>query len=72
MASYRPLVRRLLGAFAVAALVCAPLAAARAQDDNPVVARANGVDIHLSDLAFAEEEIGSNMPQMPPDRSAII
>ena len=60
--------RRLLGAFAVAALVCAPLAAAaRAQDDNPVVARANGVDIHLSDLAFAEEEIGSNMPQMPPD-----
>ena len=68
MASYRPLVRRLLGAFAVAALVCAPLAAARAQDDNPVVARANGVDIHLSDLAFAEEEIGSNMPQMPPDQ----
>jgi peptidyl-prolyl cis-trans isomerase C len=68
MASYRPLVCRLLGAFAVAALVCAPLAAARAQDDNPVVARANGVDIHLSDLAFAEEEIGSNMPQMPPDQ----
>jgi peptidyl-prolyl cis-trans isomerase C len=68
MASYRPLVCRLLGAFAVAALVCAPLAAARAEDDNPVVARANGVDIHLSDLAFAEEEIGSNMPQMPPDQ----
>jgi peptidyl-prolyl cis-trans isomerase C len=33
-----------------------------------VVARANGVDIRLSDLAFAEEEIGSNMPQMPPDQ----
>ena len=68
MATYRPLVCRALGAFAVAALVCAPLAAARAQDDNPVVARANGVDIRLSDLAFAEEEIGSNMPQMPPDQ----
>jgi len=68
MATYRPLVCRLLAAFAVAALVCAPLAAARAQDDNPVVARANGVDIHLSDLAFAEEEIGNNMPQMPPEQ----
>ena len=68
MASYRPLVCRLLGAIAVAVLVSAPLAAARAQDDNPVVARANGVDIRLSDLAFAEEEIGSNMPQMPPDQ----
>jgi peptidyl-prolyl cis-trans isomerase C len=68
MATYRPLVSRLLGAFAVAALVIAPLAAARAEDDNPVVARANGVDIRLSDLAFAEEEIGSNMPQMPPDQ----
>jgi peptidyl-prolyl cis-trans isomerase C len=68
MATYRPLVSLLLGALAVAALVCAPLAAARAQDDNPVVARANGVDIRLNDLAFAEEEIGSNMPQMPPDQ----
>jgi peptidyl-prolyl cis-trans isomerase C len=68
MATYRPLVCRLLAAFAVAALVCAPLAAARAQGDNPVVARANGVDIHLSDLAFAEEEIGNNMPQMPPEQ----
>src|ERR1700728_3873115 len=55
------------GALAAAALLCAPLAAARAQD-NPVLARVNGVDIHQSDLAFAEEEIGSNMPQMPPEQ----
>ena len=33
-----------------------------------MVARANGVDIHESDLAFAEEEIGGNMPQMAPDQ----
>jgi peptidyl-prolyl cis-trans isomerase C len=57
----------MFGALAAAALLCAPLAAARAQD-NPVLARVNGVDIHQSDLAFAEEEIGSNMPQMPPEQ----
>jgi peptidyl-prolyl cis-trans isomerase C len=57
----------ILGALVAAALLCAPLAAARAQD-NPVLARVNGVDIHQSDLAFAEEEIGSNMPQMPPEQ----
>jgi peptidyl-prolyl cis-trans isomerase C len=62
---------RTLGALTVAAFLCAP-AASRAQDStqesNPVVARANGVDIHVSDLAFAEEEIGGNMPQMSPDQ----
>ena len=62
MASTRLPVSRTLGALAVAVFISAPLAAARAQD-NPVVARANGVDIHVSDLAFAEAEIGSNMPQ---------
>jgi peptidyl-prolyl cis-trans isomerase C len=66
MAFNRLVVCHLFGALAAAALLCAPIAAARAADDNPVVARANGVDIHESDLAFAEEEIGSNMPQMPP------
>jgi peptidyl-prolyl cis-trans isomerase C len=68
MASHRLHDCRLLAVLAVAALLCAPVTAARAQDDNPVVARANGVDIHASDLAFAEEEIGSNMPQMQPDQ----
>jgi peptidyl-prolyl cis-trans isomerase C len=55
------------GALVAAALLCAPLAAVHAQD-NPVLARVNGVDIHESDLAFAEEEIGSNMPQIPPEQ----
>jgi peptidyl-prolyl cis-trans isomerase C len=54
------------GALALAVAVCAPAAALRAQDDDAVVARVNGTDIHASDLAFAEEEIGSNMPQMAP------
>ena len=62
---------RALGALTVAALLCAPVGLARAQDadaDNPVVARANGVDIRANDLAFAEEEIGGNMPQMSSDK----
>src|SRR6202167_3088346 len=58
---------RIFCALVAAALLCAPLAAVRAQD-NAVIARVNGVDIHQSDLAFAEEEIGSNMPQMPPEQ----
>lgn len=59
---------RFLGLLAIVALVSAPTTSLRAQDD-PVVARANGVDIHQSDLALAEEEIGSNMPTtMTPDQ----
>ena len=42
--------------------------AARAADEDPVVARVNGVDIRQSDLAFAEEEIGGNMPTIPPEQ----
>jgi peptidyl-prolyl cis-trans isomerase C len=74
MASHRQLTGKIsglavqtFGALVAAALLCAPLAAVRAQD-NPVLARVNGVDIHESDLAFAEEEIGSNMPQIPPEQ----
>ncbi len=55
------------GALAFAALLGAPATPASAQDD-PVVARANGVDIHQSDLALAEDEIGSNIPNMAPDK----
>src|SRR5579864_8680747 len=55
-------------ALTVTALLCAAAAPLRAEDSSPVVARANGVDIHESDLAFAEEEIGGNMPQMGPDQ----
>jgi peptidyl-prolyl cis-trans isomerase C len=56
---------RTLGVLTVAAFLCAPIA--RAQD-NPVVARVNGIDIRANDLAFAEEEIGNNAAQMPPDK----
>jgi peptidyl-prolyl cis-trans isomerase C len=76
MACLRPFVSRALGALACVALltVTAPLApvpyagVARAADEDPVVARVNGVDIRQSDLAFAEEEIGGNMPTIPPEQ----
>ena len=55
-------------ALTVTALLCAAAAPLRAEDSSPVVARANGVDIHESDITFAEEEIGGNMPQMGPDQ----
>ena len=59
---------RPLGALALAAVLAAP-ATLRAQDADPVIGRANGVDIHQSDLAFADEEIGSNVPaQMTPEQ----
>src|SRR5215472_3958366 len=57
---------RLLGAVALTALLSAPIA--RAEDSDPVLARANGVDIRQSDLALAEEDIGSAMPQMGPEQ----
>mgnify|MGYP001168849316 CR=1 FL=1 len=64
MASTRPLAR-VLGAFALAAFLVAP-AVVKAQDTDPVIARINGVDIHQSDLALAEDEVGAGMPQMAP------
>jgi peptidyl-prolyl cis-trans isomerase C len=38
--------------------------AAGAQNTDPVVARVNGTEIRSSDLAIAEEEVGSNLPPM--------
>jgi peptidyl-prolyl cis-trans isomerase C len=35
-----------------------------AQNPDPVVARVNGTEIRSSDLAIAEEEVGSNIPPM--------
>jgi peptidyl-prolyl cis-trans isomerase C len=61
------LLTRALGVLAIAALLGVPTAPLRAQDD-PLVARANGVDIHQSDLALAEDEIGNNMPAMAPEQ----
>jgi len=66
MAATRPFAR-VLGAFALAAVLAAP-AVVRAQDSDPLVARVNGVDIRQSDLALAEDEVGASMPQMAPDQ----
>jgi peptidyl-prolyl cis-trans isomerase C len=72
MASIRPSIARAFGALALAAFLVGPTAMLRAQNADPaadpVVARANGVDIRQSDLALAEDEVGSNMPQMGPDQ----
>ena len=77
MAFLRPFICRALGVLACAALLTAasPFAppgvhsgVAFAADEDPVVARVNGIDIRQSDLAFAEEEIGGNMPSIPPDQ----
>src|ERR1700735_4517434 len=68
MSPTRPLAARALGALALAVVLIAPSAALRAQDSDPVVARANGVDIRQSDLTLAEDEVGANMPQMGPDQ----
>lgn len=38
----------------------------RAQDANPVIAKVNGAEIHQSDLAVAEEELGPSLQQMDP------
>jgi len=50
-------------AMALQVAIVAPVAA---QDPDPVVARVNGEDIRASDVTMAEEEIGANLPQMPP------
>ena len=60
---------RALAVIGCAMLLSAPIApVSRAQESDPVVARVNGVDIHESDVAFAEEEIGGNMPSIPPEQ----
>jgi len=52
-----------------AALLLLPIgiysALSETADNDPVVARVNGVDIHESDVAFADEEVGANMPSVP-------
>ena len=68
MAMTRLTLCRALGALAFAGFVLAPVGASWAQDKDAVVARVNGVDIHDSDIALAEEEIGGNVPNMPPQQ----
>jgi peptidyl-prolyl cis-trans isomerase C len=67
MAFSRSLAVHSLAALAVAALLLGPSAAPRAEDD-PVIARVNGVDIRQSDIAVADEEVGGTMPAMAPEQ----
>ena len=64
----RPFNPRLVGALVLAASLAAAAFGLRAQESDPVVARANGVDSHESDIALAEDDIGAGMPQMGPDQ----
>jgi peptidyl-prolyl cis-trans isomerase C len=63
----RPFNACTLSAIALLGILIAPVGL-RAQDSDPVVARANGVDIRQSDLSMAEDDIGQAMPQMGPDQ----
>jgi peptidyl-prolyl cis-trans isomerase C len=71
----RPLVRTRLfplasGALALIAALALPLVLglrAGAQDADKVLARVNGTEIKASDVAIAEEDIGANLSQIPPE-----
>jgi peptidyl-prolyl cis-trans isomerase C len=62
-ASLLPAPRRMLLLVTALASV-AVTGAACAQNTDPVVARVNGAEIRSSDLAIAEEEVGTNLPPM--------
>ena len=61
----RPALLRRAGLIATLALALSPALPAVA-DDDPLVAKVDGVEIHQSDLAIAEEAAGQ-IPPMPPD-----
>ena len=64
-----PTAARRAGFFAAAmaaTLALLSAAPAAAQDKDPLIAKVNGVEIHQSDLAVAEEEAGQ-IPPMPED-----
>ena len=53
---------RLCGLAAALLVQLAFAAPVRAADGDPVIARVNGTEIRASDLAIAEEDVGSNLP----------
>src|SRR5436309_12716797 len=55
-----------LSVLALVAALAVSAVSVRAEDD-PVVARVNGADVRQSDLTMAEEDLGSNIPQMTPE-----
>ena len=63
--SIKPPARRVaLGAAAAALLLAAGAFAVYAQStSDPLIATVNGIEIHQSDLAIAEEDVGQNLPQ---------
>ena len=56
----------LIGLAALVALALVWAVRGRAQSD-PVVAKVNGAEIHESDLASAEQDIGQNLPPLQPE-----
>ena len=62
--------RPLLLGITLAALMALPITPTQSQD-NPVVAKVNGVEIRVSDLALAEEDLGQGLPpQIQADPNA--
>jgi len=57
-------VRRALAAIVAVALQTAWIISASAQSADPVIARVNEIDIHASDIATAEEDLGPSIPSM--------
>ncbi len=49
-------------ASAAALLATSVIASAQTAAPDPLIAKVNGVEIHQSDLALAEEDVGQNMP----------
>jgi peptidyl-prolyl cis-trans isomerase C len=56
----------LIGLAAIVAFALVWAVRGRAQSD-PVVAKVNGAEIHESDVASAEQEIGQNLPPLQPE-----
>lgn len=44
-----------------------PVAVVAIKSEGPVVAKINGVEVREGDLKLAEDDIGQQMPQMPPE-----
>jgi peptidyl-prolyl cis-trans isomerase C len=53
---------------ALGLIAAAVLASPAWSQSDPVVAKVNGVEIHESDLAMAEEDMGREAQQLPPDQ----
>ncbi len=70
MTAPRSLLARSLAVLALSTCLIAPTTMAWADDADPVVARANGVDIRQSDLTFAETESAATYPRCRRSKNA--